>query len=52
MADKSNKKKKKLTFSFIPALQPLSIEEKKELEMRIYVAICQSIAKNRNTNQI
>lgn len=27
---------------FVPALRPLSTEEKKELEMRIYVAICQS----------
>jgi hypothetical protein len=52
MADKFNKKKKELAFSFIPALQPLSLEEKKELEMRIYIAICQSNTKNRDSNQI
>ena len=44
MADKGKIKKKELTFSFIPTLRPLSAEEKKELEMRIYVAICQSAA--------
>lgn len=27
------------SFTFAPALQPLSTEEKKELEIRIYVAI-------------
>lgn len=42
MAGKGKTKKKGLTFSFIPSIQPLSIEEKKELEIRIFVAICQS----------
>ena len=42
MTGKGGSKKKELTFSFIPSLQPLSMEEKKELEMRIYAAICQA----------
>lgn len=44
MAYNGKNKKKALTFSFIPTIPPLSTEEKKELEMRIYVAICQSAA--------
>lgn len=44
MAGKGRKKKKEFTYSLIPFLQPLSTEEKKELEMRIFVSICLSAA--------
>lgn len=44
MVGNGKNKKKEHTFSFIPSLPPLSMDEKKELEMRIYVAICQSAA--------
>lgn len=42
MANNYKHWKEESSFSFAPALQPLSTEEKKELEMRIYVAICQA----------
>lgn len=35
-------RKKVSAFSFTPTIPPLSKKEKKELEMRIFVAICQS----------
>ena len=41
---RDSKKKIKHLYSFIPALQPLSKEEKEELKMRIIVAINQSVA--------
>ncbi len=46
MAAKDKYRKRGHSVSFIPSLQPLSIEEKKELELRIFVAICQSAAMN------
>lgn len=42
MAEKVKNNKEKITYSYIPLLPPLSAREKKELEMRIYVTICQS----------
>ena len=44
MAGKVKNNKEKITYSYIPLLPPLSAKEKKELEMRIYIAICQSAA--------
>ncbi|MBQ7419241.1 MAG: hypothetical protein IJV17_00715 [Prevotella sp.] len=44
MAEKGNHKKKKQFLTYISHLQPLSTEEKEELKMRIYMAICQSTA--------
>ena len=44
MAGKVKNNKENITYSYIPLLPPLSAKEKKELEMRIYVAICQSAA--------
>ena len=46
VAKRDSKKKIKHLYSFIPALQPLSKEEKEELKMRIIIAMNQSIALN------